>query len=290
MDFEFYRNFITVAETGNISSAAKRLSLVQPALSAQLKTLEAYYGTKLFKTSRGKRQIELTEAGEAFLLQARQLCATEDSLNLTMQSYNKKNLGTISFGCSPMRSSFFLNRYLLPFAKAHPQIHYQFQEATVDIQQQQMQKGLINFAFANAPLPSVEDIQILKIRTEGFYLIYHQSMALKLQLPLQQLSQLQALPLACNYGSYPLLRTVFQEEGLQPNIAFIGTTAANAITYAATGLAVALVAAQEEDPLPPHMVKEQVFHPKLKFDQVLYWSTKNRLSPAGRLFLDFLQV
>ena len=43
MDFDFYRNFIVIAETGNISAAAKRLSIVQPALSAQIKTLEKYY-------------------------------------------------------------------------------------------------------------------------------------------------------------------------------------------------------------------------------------------------------
>ena len=74
MDFDFYRNFIVVAETGNISAAAKRLNLVQPALSAQIKTLEKYYQTQLFKTGRGKRHIELTEAGEAFLFQAKLLC------------------------------------------------------------------------------------------------------------------------------------------------------------------------------------------------------------------------
>ena len=40
MDFEFYRNFITVAETGNLTTASKKLALAQPALSAQIKTLE----------------------------------------------------------------------------------------------------------------------------------------------------------------------------------------------------------------------------------------------------------
>ena len=40
MDFDFYRNFITVAETGNLTTASKKLSLAQPALSAQIKTLE----------------------------------------------------------------------------------------------------------------------------------------------------------------------------------------------------------------------------------------------------------
>ena len=37
MDFEFYRNFITVAETGNLTTASKKLALAQPALSAQTK-------------------------------------------------------------------------------------------------------------------------------------------------------------------------------------------------------------------------------------------------------------
>ena len=67
MDFEFYRNFITVAETGNLTTASKKLALAQPALSAQIKTLEHYYGAKLIQTARGKRQLTLTEAGEAFL-------------------------------------------------------------------------------------------------------------------------------------------------------------------------------------------------------------------------------
>ena len=57
MDFEFYRNFITVAETGNLTTASKKLALAQPALSAQIKTLEHYYGAKLIQTARGKRQL-----------------------------------------------------------------------------------------------------------------------------------------------------------------------------------------------------------------------------------------
>ena len=64
MDFAFYRNFITVVETGSISTAAQKLDIVQPALSAQIKTLEKAYGMQLLKMHRGKRHIELTEAGQ----------------------------------------------------------------------------------------------------------------------------------------------------------------------------------------------------------------------------------
>ena len=87
MDFEFYRNFITVAETGNLTTASKKLALAQPALSAQIKTLEHYYGAKLIQTARGKRQLTLTEAGEAFLGKARQICHTEETILLDMKSF-----------------------------------------------------------------------------------------------------------------------------------------------------------------------------------------------------------
>ena len=134
MDFEFYRNFITVAETGNLTTASKKLALAQPALSAQIKTLEHYYGAKLIQTARGKRQLTLTEAGEAFLGKARQICRTEETILLDMQSFNKKASGTLRFSVSPAKSTFFINTYLRPFAAAYPEICFQFREEAVSAQ------------------------------------------------------------------------------------------------------------------------------------------------------------
>lgn len=134
MDFEFYRNFITVAETGNLTTASKKLALAQPALSAQIKTLEHYYGAKLIQTARGKRQLTLTEAGEAFLGKARQICHTEETILLDMQSFNKKASGTLRFSVSPAKSTFFINTYLRPFAAAYPEICFQFREEAVSAQ------------------------------------------------------------------------------------------------------------------------------------------------------------
>ena len=134
MDFAFYRNFITVAETGNLSAAAKRLGIVQPALSAQMKAIERNYGVQLFKMQRGKRHIELTEAGETFLQQARQLCNTEDDISLRMQAFGRRAAGTLRFSVSHVRTDYFLLSYLIPFAKENPGISYQFHDATVEQQ------------------------------------------------------------------------------------------------------------------------------------------------------------
>lgn len=40
MDIEYYRNFIAIVNAGSISAAAKNISIAQPALSNQLKTLQ----------------------------------------------------------------------------------------------------------------------------------------------------------------------------------------------------------------------------------------------------------
>lgn len=120
MDFAFYRNFITVAETGNLSAAAKRLGIVQPALSAQMKAIERNYGVQLFKMQRGKRHIELTEAGETFLQQARQLCNTEDDISLRMQAFGRRAAGTLRFSVSHVRTDYSCAAILFPLPRKIP--------------------------------------------------------------------------------------------------------------------------------------------------------------------------
>lgn len=289
MDFSFYRNFIIVAETGNISTAAKRLNMVQPALSAQIKTLEKYYQVQLFKTGRGKRCIELTSAGESFLQQAKLLCAAEDGMNLSMQSFSTESGGTLRFSVSHLRSDYFLERFLIPFAKAHPQVNYQFHDATVAVQLEQLARGEIDFAFANAPLPRSEEIETFKVNDEFFYAFFrelpHAWQGKKFLLP----EDLENLPLCCNFGSYALLRDVCQSCGVQPKVKFIAGTAASALRFAAGGLGIAVVAALEDDPLPEKLARLAVRDAKLAFAQSLYRSRKQPLTLPARKFLDFFK-
>lgn len=65
MDLKQLQYFATVAKEGNISKAAKALHISQPPLSIQLKHLEEELGCVLFE--RGAREVELTEAGLAFI-------------------------------------------------------------------------------------------------------------------------------------------------------------------------------------------------------------------------------
>ncbi len=71
MDIKQLKYFYTIAEEGQITSAAKKLNIAQPPLSYQLKNLENELGVKLVE--RGSRNIKLTDAGLMLYNRAKQI-------------------------------------------------------------------------------------------------------------------------------------------------------------------------------------------------------------------------
>lgn len=71
MDINHLKAFITIAQTKNLTQAAEKLFLSQPAVSAQIKAIESDIGTPLFmRTNNG---MQLTRAGEVLLPEAEAL-------------------------------------------------------------------------------------------------------------------------------------------------------------------------------------------------------------------------
>lgn len=82
MELRVLRYFTAVADAGSVTAAAERVRVAQPALSRQLRALEAELGVELF--IRDGRSLRLGPAGRRFLPIARDLVARADTAAATM--------------------------------------------------------------------------------------------------------------------------------------------------------------------------------------------------------------
>src|SRR5205814_7464147 len=79
MELRHLRYFVAVAEEENVSRAALKLHISQPGLSRQIRDLEGELGFMLLE--RKAKSVSLTEAGKAFLIEARAVLErTEDAV------------------------------------------------------------------------------------------------------------------------------------------------------------------------------------------------------------------
>jgi DNA-binding transcriptional LysR family regulator len=108
VELRHLRYFVAVAEELNFSRAAERLFMAQPPLSQQIAKLETEVGARLF--NRTNRHVELTPAGEAFLVEARRSLEAADhavqrARNTAHGATGSLRLGfgvTVAFLCPPI--------------------------------------------------------------------------------------------------------------------------------------------------------------------------------------------
>ncbi|MFM9885286.1 MAG: LysR family transcriptional regulator [Burkholderiales bacterium] len=96
MDLNQLRAFAAVADSGQLTRAAERLHLSQPALSAQVKGLEEDLGQRLFE--RTPTGMSLTGAGKELLEYARRVLAAADELKSRANALKGDVLGQLRIG------------------------------------------------------------------------------------------------------------------------------------------------------------------------------------------------
>lgn len=115
IDSDLLLTFAQIAESGNLTVAAGKLSRTQSAISVQLRKLEDGLGVVLFtRTAKG---MVLTPAGEVLLSRAKPIL---DEIRKTAQLFRKPLTGTIRVGLPDDFDDALLEQILAQFSRAHP--------------------------------------------------------------------------------------------------------------------------------------------------------------------------
>jgi len=121
MELRHLRYFVAAAETENVSRAALKLHVSQPALSRQIRDLEDEIGFCLLE--RTAKSVRLTEAGRAFLSDARALLQQADEAVKKARAIAGAEPTELKVGYSPAATARILPAILRAYQRVMPKAH-----------------------------------------------------------------------------------------------------------------------------------------------------------------------
>jgi DNA-binding transcriptional LysR family regulator len=143
--------FVAVAEEGQITRAAARLHVAQPALSQAMAQLESELGVTLLE--RHARGVRLTAAGEAFLPKAEAAVAANEDAALTAEWLARAAENTIEFGFIGHAPALDSPRLLAALKETHPEIDIRFRELSFPSPCTKRWLGGVDLAVCHRPSP-----------------------------------------------------------------------------------------------------------------------------------------
>lgn len=287
MDLRTLKYFTVVAEELNITHAAERLCMSQPPLSNQMKLLEEELGTKLF--IRGKRQLQLTEAGRLLLRRARQILNMADKTRHEVMSLDGGMSGTINLGMVEGRAPFLAARWISGFKEEFPNVSYSLWNGSSDDVLERMRQGLLDLAIIAAPYDT-EHLAGLPVGRGPWVAIMSRSNPLAAGGDSIALKSLDSQPLIVpsRPSRIDAIRAWFAEAGAEPNILCTMSNYLDAIALAELDAGIVIFPRTTYTP-NDLLVTKRIIEPARQIEYVLVRMKSREPSALITEFINFVR-
>ena len=145
MNFKEMEYILAVEQEKNLTKAARKIGISQPAMSKCLRNIETELGVSLFEKISG--EYIPTAAGKLFLSFAQETKEREAQFLRELQELVQFRHGTIRVGITPARSSGLTPEVLPEFRKNFPDLRLELYEEDVDRLEEMLQKGLLDVVY-----------------------------------------------------------------------------------------------------------------------------------------------
>lgn len=159
MNFRHLSYFIAVAEELNFRRAAERLHIVQPGLSQQISRMESELGLALLE--RTKRRVELTDAGQLFLGEARALLERYEQAVTSARQAAAGQAGSLDVGFVGPAIYSVLHSVARAYLKSFPNVNLVLHELNSAEQLDRIIAGTLDVGFVRLP---VRDKRVLTMQ------------------------------------------------------------------------------------------------------------------------------
>ncbi|MGA6161655.1 LysR family transcriptional regulator [Amycolatopsis magusensis] len=241
MELRQLEYFIAVAEESHFTRAARRLHVAQSGLSATIRALEKELGAPLFR--RSTRQVRLTGAGEALLVEARRTVAAAGAGRAAVAAVQGLVRGRLALGSLQCLHSLHLPALLHDFVTAYPGVDVRLQHGGSTELIEHVRTGRLDLAFVAKPARCPDELRMTPLGTEALVLACapDHPLAGRASVGLTELAPDRFVDFHPGWGTRDLADTVLAEAGVHRKVPLEVTDVHSLLELVSFGLGVALV-------------------------------------------------
>ena len=280
MELRHLRYFVMAAAEANISRAAARLNVSQPAVSRQIRDLEAEWDVTLFE--REPQGLRLTPAGEVALPQARDLLRQAGQLQAALQPFSATGRQiTLHVGFIPTALPGLLTEGLKHFNTAQPSICIQISEMHPGEQISALREGKIDLALPGAASAKIKaEFFTRSLRTTPLAMVVPRDhrFARRRTVELREFARDSFLSLEETRfpGREKMHQRLFKIAGIQPKVTLHASGLNELLGLVGAGAGVALAPADMKRMQASGVTFLKLARPTMTFNFSAVWRDSNR--------------
>jgi len=209
--------FKEVAESQNITMAAKKLHMSQPSISLQIQNLENQYGIRFFdRTNKG---VTLTRAGELFYEHVIQILDILANAKQQLSELIEDRRGLINVGATLTIGEYVLPYILAYLCKARPDVDFKVKIANTEVICQDVLEKRLHLALIEGPVPKHKEFEVEIFWHDELVVVIpaHHPWAERKNVALAELPQERFITREVGSGTRKVMELALKERGLDPS-------------------------------------------------------------------------
>ncbi|MBQ5502849.1 MAG: LysR family transcriptional regulator [Selenomonas sp.] len=279
MDIKDMRAFYAIVEEGNISHAAQRLDIAQPALSRQMKRLENSLGVQLFE--RGSRRIRLTDAGRVMYSRVEHILGMVDGTVREITEIGSGVAGSIRLGTITTSGAMLLPELISEFHSRYPHVTYQIWEAEGARILELLDNRVIEIGITRTQVDS-KVYESIVLPNEPLVLIMNKEQEIGSQKDKVNLLELKDKPIIIPLRWQSVFIANCRKLGFEPHIICVSDSIVQDLLLTKMGVGMALLPVSSKTLLTDgNLIYKKLVEPEMSTHTVIAWLKNHTLSSSS---------
>lgn len=286
MDLKQLQNYLMIVECQSISKAAERLHVAQPALTKQLKQLEAYYGLEL--AERSTRHFQMTEAGMVLARKASQLIEMAEAIKQEMAALAGGYKGTIRIGTIGSEMELMLPRLMSGFLSSYPDASFKCYEGSSLEILEQLRHGLIDIGIVRSPVDKTP-YQVIEWPIQPMMAAHIAKRPWQLVPGILTWADLAGEGLIVHHRYAEEIRIACRSFGFEPKFTVMAEDTRSLLLMAGQGMGTVIVQKDWLKMLPQMLHSREIDAKELETQTIMLWHKHRYMPEIAKLFIQSVE-